>query len=267
MVRSLLPLLVTALFAVSSLAGCTTSYDAHWNIELMDFGVGTWAEGPPTEPESAVLINDGDTVFRLQSITLDGDAAGAFDIELTSGGELPTDLATGIGVGVTVTFVGEPGVEEFGGEITAALSPPVRGARQRAYLSLPITLTLDCDADDDGDPVAGCGGFDCDDFDPAKASTFEELCNGLDDNCTGEADYPGSEVDVDNDGFLSCEDCLDGDSFSYPGAPERCDGFDNDCDGTPNAEGGETDGDGDGWLSCEDCDDGDPDVGPFECLR
>ena len=258
---------LTPLLACLLLTGCAQAFDAHWNRDLLDFGVGTWVEGPPTEPEIAVLINDGSDTFRLQTLSLDGDAADAFSMELASGADLPTDVAPGVGVEVIVTFVGEPGVEVFDSELTAAISPPARGARGRAYLAVDVTLTLDCDADDDGDPVVGCGGFDCDENDPERASTFEELCNGIDDDCSGEPDFGGgSEVDVDQDGFRACEDCLDGDAYSYPGAPERCDGFDNDCDGTPNAEGGEGDADGDGWLACEDCDDTDPDIGPFECL-
>ena len=36
-------------------------------------------------------------------------------------------------------------------------------------------------------------------------------------------------VDEDGDGFLSDDDCDDGDINVYPGADEICDGFDNNC--------------------------------------
>jgi hypothetical protein len=98
------------------------------------------------------------------------------------------------------------------------------------------------------------------------------------------------EVDMDGDGFLSSEDCDDGDAAVFPGAVERCNGYDDDCDGfvddaDPGLDDGtvyHVDGDGDGWGSmdeldedrfCEapgegwvedatDCDDGDPDIFP-----
>ncbi|MFT4627583.1 MAG: hypothetical protein ACI8PZ_006269 [Myxococcota bacterium] len=44
-------------------------------------------------------------------------------------------------------------------------------------------------------------------------------------------------VDADGDGYLSDEDCDDGDASVHPGALELCDGMDTDCDpGTDEAE-------------------------------
>jgi len=44
---------------------------------------------------------------------------------------------------------------------------------------------------------------------------------------------PGAPLqDHDGDGFLSDEDCQDGDPTVFPGADEICDGTDNNCDGT-----------------------------------
>jgi hypothetical protein len=43
-------------------------------------------------------------------------------------------------------------------------------------------------------------------------------------------------VDADGDGYLSDEDCDDGNSQINPSAPELCDGVDNDCDGTADED-------------------------------
>jgi hypothetical protein len=84
--------------------------------------------------------------------------------------------------------------------------------------------------------------------------------------------------DSDGDGYLSDEDCDDGDPTINPGADEICDGFDNNCDNQADEEVTETfyaDSDGDGFgnegittESCSapagyatngsDCDDTDP---------
>ena len=115
-------------------------------------------------------------------------------------------------------------------------------------------------------PLQGaCGG---DAGDASRASTFEEICNGVDDDCNAVADADlDGEQDFDLDGFLSCEDCNEGSVYDFPGAEERCDGLDNDCNGAADFDAeGEVDADGDEWLSCEDCDDSDASIGPFECL-
>jgi hypothetical protein len=149
------------------------------------------------------------------------------------------------------------------------------------------------DADGDGfgdadDVTEGCdqpagavpSATDCDDTDAAVYPSAPETCNGLDDNCDGQADeglaatwYP----DEDGDGFGDADggeprcdepegwvqvgtDCDDAAGDIFPGAAEVCNGVDEDCDGDID-EGATTtyyfDVDGDGYgddaVTTEDC--------------
>jgi len=105
--------------------------------------------------------------------------------------------------------------------------------------------------DVDGDGVAAAD--DCDDTNNQVFPGADEICDGLDNDCDGNAD--GADVvdgttsyaDDDGDGFgnpkvetYDCEipsdyvenalDCDDSDSAIHPEATEVCDGLDNDCD-------------------------------------
>lgn len=165
----------------------------------------------------------------------------------------------------------------------------------------------DCDQttlggkDDDGDGVVdaiccnlaltgelSCGG-DCDDSQPSVRPGETEACNGLDDDCDGDADE-GLLMrlffrDCDSDGFgdpasgfvsscgapasIDCEggtwvpndrDCDDADASRNPDAAELCDGIDTDCDGALDGPGEDDDGDGFADVACgvpaaTDCDD------------
>ncbi|GEM_PF-3914281 len=70
------------------------------------------------------------------------------------------------------------------------------------------------------------------------------------------------EIDFDNDGSLSCDDCDDNDVANYPGGTEICDGQDNDCNGLADFAGGEADNDNDNFPVCADCDDTDANTYP-----
>ena len=95
------------------------------------------------------------------------------------------------------------------------------------------------DADGDGDPAVECGGSDCDDADPRRASTLAEVCDpdDRDEDCDPST-Y--GRVDRDRDGFddasccngASCgDDCNDRIGSVHPTSIEVCNGVDDDCDG------------------------------------
>ena len=95
-------------------------------------------------------------------------------------------------------------------------------------------------------------GGDCDDNEATTNPNAPDVCDGVDNNCSGdESDATGTTMfylDLDQDGYgdagtgvNACEaeegyvadntDCDDMMADVYPGADEVCDGVDNDCDG------------------------------------
>ncbi|MDQ3035914.1 MAG: putative metal-binding motif-containing protein, partial [Actinomycetota bacterium] len=121
----------------------------------------------------------------------------------------------------------------------------------------PTSSTLSCT------PVSGASllGTDCNDAAAAIHPAAAELCDGLDNDCSGGPDYriaPGDYEDDDGDGYVDIlcgaplgVDCRDDDALAGPGEPEACDGRDNDCDGSIDEDVASyawyRDADGDGY--------------------
>ena len=144
----------------------------------------------------------------------------------------------------------------------------------------PLLLLSACvqsiDQDEDGDPhEIFSDGYDCDDQNPNVYLGAAEVCDGVDNDCDGEADESGAidvealYADRDGDGYgdissmvwacpdsapdyvLNDEDCDDLDPDVNPGADEVCNGMDDDCDSSVDDGLPETtfygDSDGDGY--------------------
>jgi hypothetical protein len=139
-------------------------------------------------------------------------------------------------------------------------------------------VELRVDRDGDGHEVAE----DCDDNNSAVHPGAPEVCNGLDDDCDGEADADPvdgtvayEDLDGDDNGnpdlrrrycgeppagwSANGDDCDDNNASVSPARPEICNGIDDDCDGLVDAEDDSVqdaqnwfeDADGDGVGSME----------------
>ncbi|NOY90487.1 MAG: hypothetical protein GXP55_04695 [Deltaproteobacteria bacterium] len=102
-------------------------------------------------------------------------------------------------------------------------------------------LSIEEDMDRDGFSSMDCGGTDCDDSNPIVYPGAPEICDRLDNDCSGTGGIDVSE-DADEDGHapmtsscsggpLPADDCDDRQRSVHPGLPEVCDGLDNDCNG------------------------------------
>ncbi|MEN9334892.1 MAG: hypothetical protein RLY35_2072, partial [Bacteroidota bacterium] len=136
------------------------------------------------------------------------------------------------------------------------------------------------DADGDGfgvNQIEACGvlfNTDCDDQNSAIHPATAEVCNDLDDNCSGQIDEGVLSIffmDMDGDGFgyngmeiLACQaplgytdnplDCDDANPSVSPQAIESCNGMDDNCDGqidefVQNVYYSDIDGDGFGDVN------------------
>jgi hypothetical protein len=228
-----------------------------WVLYSAPLPIGPWskrAEAAVTYPDGAdtsAWLTSPDLPWALEPGTLyfaglwTDDPLAYLRFTLDDDPDYPVELGVGrLRVGSGVTNVGPP-------EPSMELGPRLDG--------YAIRLLFGAESDWDGDGFLGCE--ECDDLDAARAPDREELCDGIDNDCSGAPDADaGGEVDGDGDGSLSCEDCDDADAINSPDFTEICDGLENDCDPGTNEL---LDGDGDGTSVCAgDCDDADATIGP-----
>ena len=254
---------LSRLIVLVAAIGCDTTTKSDTNTG----GLGT------TEP--ATVDDDGDG-FPADEDCSDGDASinpGA--VELCNG--IDDNCDGQVDEGVMDTFWADTDGDGFGDA----------SAPSDACSAPEGTVTNDQDCDDDNDAIH-----------PGAT----EVCNGLDDDCSGAPDedlgsvwYPDNDDDGYGDGSaptIACDapvgfiadgtDCDDGLPDVYPGADEVCDERDNDCDELVDEDVTTTfyvDLDGDGWggfsgttqacavpegyaVDLGDCDDGDDTVHP-----
>jgi hypothetical protein len=199
--------------------------------------------------------------------------------------ESPTDATTwnldfdndGFGGDISITAcTAPPRFVSTGGDCNDGSNAVFPGAEERCNLA-----DDDCDAEIDEDAIdpiaffadgdldgygaagtaifacsvpegAALTGTDCDDADAAINPGENELCNGIDDDCSGFADDDTVDdlfwyADTDGDGYgdrtvriTACDppegyvgdntDCNDTLAIVHPNSDEYCDGLDNDCD-------------------------------------
>ncbi|MBO85514.1 MAG: hypothetical protein CL927_09155, partial [Deltaproteobacteria bacterium] len=159
------------------------------------------------------------------------------------------------------------------GRLIPWLTLPALGGCVVGETALPTSTDRDADGVHTPD--------DCDDRDPAVYPGAPEVCDGIDNDCSGTPDDNPIDglllyTDADADGhgiaplFYGCSqaegaiqagDCNDLDPAIHPGADDtNCDGIDDDCDGLIDGDQwfeGFADRDGDGY--------GDPDQPTESC--
>ncbi|MBZ0252333.1 MAG: FG-GAP-like repeat-containing protein, partial [Candidatus Methylomirabilis sp.] len=224
------------LYLDSESTGGTTSLGDVDGDGVADLAVGRTAYVRPVPGHSYgyLLAYSGRTGARL-AVFSDGVLDSSFGASVASVGDLNGDGAPDL-------LVAAPNYDGLAGE---------NAGRVYAYSLAPTGG----DADGDGSFAV----FDCDDGSPAVNPAAEEVCDGVDTDCS-----PAFEEtsDFDQDGVTICGgDCDDRAAATAPGKPELCNGVDDDCDGEVDEDFG-ADADGDGFLAGCECDDANAAVNP-----
>lgn len=237
-------------------------------------GVYTWTGGPPGAryfvAEWYVMPlyeHTGTVTFEVKLFAADGRIEFHYDDVIVDGVTVDLGSAAAVGIGASSSFL------------------PVSCDSPSLSNDYAIGINPPACTDIDGD--GSCANVDCADDDDDVYPGATEVCDGLDTDCNGS--LPLGELDIDRDGYGTCQDdCDDSDAAMTPAdldgdLSSTCTGdcddgdatanpFDDDGDGRSGCEGdcdddnplvGAIDGDGDGHSSCDgDCDDDDAEIHP-----
>ncbi|MFN5620766.1 MAG: MopE-related protein [Flavobacteriales bacterium] len=252
----------------STLTGSTVCISNIVDI-LNDFNhnvLGTIGDCVGTSANVVANFNASATsVCQGSSVTFTNTSVGATTYNWSFPGGTPS---TSTAANPTVTY-NTPGT--YNVTLTASNASFTDDEVRTGFITVGTSATWYQDADGDGygnasNTVSACAapaGYvgvsgDCNDNSAAVRPGATEVCNGIDDNCTGGID---EGFDADNDGYTTCQgDCNDNSAIVHPGAFEICNGADEDCDNTID-EG--FDVDNDGYTSCGgDCNDNNAAIRP-----
>jgi hypothetical protein len=142
--------------------------------------------------------------FQLEEVRLSGSGATFLEVQ-APGGDAGATLGVRESLPIKVRVKPPGGTERSrwsSGDYEAKLSFSTRGTGKVAATGepdptdvridpyeIPIRFRLDCDLDGDGADADACGGgTDCDDELTAIGPAADEVCDGIDNDCSGEAD-------------------------------------------------------------------------------